>query len=663
MLSGAGNETGTSWIVPDETTDGVWELDLATNEYRLSPRWYAALGYRPDEVPPGSAGWTALIHPDDLPRALAEMCTCIASRPDVFVTTMRLRAVGGDYRLVLSRGKVVTRTAGGIPRRMVGHLIDLTAALAALPAAVGEPEAARRRAEVEQRSRTLDEAPVGIYETDAQGNCSYVNRCWAELAGVPREAGLGQGWRALVHPEDRARVDETLRAHQRDEGPWTWEHRVRTPAGKTRWIASTALALRSERGAITGYIGTCVDISAAVAARDELRAAKLLEERLRQTQKLEAIGRLAGGIAHDSNNLLTAMLARLTLVRRGGRLAPEDAAELVELERDIERAVAMTRQLLQFSRRQPLQLAPLELNQLLERVGGLLRRLLGETIDISLAGTGTPLWLDGDTGMIEQVIVNLCVNARDAMPEGGRLTLRTSVAAVSPDDARRHDEARPGRYACLEVADNGRGMDPATLARALEPFFTTKESGRGVGLGLPTTHGIARQHGGWLELESAPGRGTTVRVFLPLRAEAAAGATVADKPALAPGTETILLVEDEAFLRRAVVRLLRDLGYRVLDAGDAPTALALWAQHRQSIAVLVTDLTMPGGDGLALATRLRREQPALEVILTSGYAEEPEPPEGLVGRRFAFIAKPWTPEALVRTVRDCLGLGAAAARG
>jgi signal transduction histidine kinase/CheY-like chemotaxis protein len=531
MATETGNETSEPWIVPDETTDGVWELDLATNHYRLSPRWYAALGYRPGELPPGAPGWTSLIHPDDLPRALAEMCAGRETRPDVFTTTMRVRSATGDYRLMLSRGKVVARNAGGIPLRMVGHNIDLTAAQPAAPA--GELEAGRRRTE-------------------------------------------------------------------------------------------------------------------------------LLEERLRQTQKLEAIGRLAGGIAHDFNNVLTAMLARLTVLRRGGRLADADATELLELAHDVDRAISMTRQLLQFSRQQPLQLAPIELNQLVERVVGLLRRLLGETVDVSLVGSRTPLWLDGDAVMIEQVIVNLCVNARDAMPDGGRLALRTAVASLSAADAQRHHEARPGRYACLAVEDNGCGMDAATMSRALEPFFTTKPAGHGVGLGLATTHGIARQHGGWVELESQVGRGTTARVFLPLRAEAGLTAPVVEEPPLVPGTETILLVEDEAFLRRAIVRLLRDLGYRVLDAADAAAALELWAAHRGSIAVLVTDLTMPGSvRGLELATRLRREQPSLEVILTSGYGAEPVQPEGLAGRRFAFIAKPWTPEALVRLVRECLGRGPA----
>ncbi len=382
------------------------------------------------------------------------------------------------------------------------------------------------------------------------------------------------------------------------------------------------------------------------------------EEQLRQAQKMEAIGQLAGGVAHDFNNLLTIISGYSDLLLNG-ILRPQDATarEAVgEIRKAAERAAGLTRQLLAFSRRQVLAPQVLVLNSVVQDVDKMLRRLIGEDIQLSCrlaADLGT---VKADPGQIEQVLLNLAVNARDAMPRGGRLTIETANIMLDENYARTHPEIQPGPFVMLAVTDTGCGMDAATLRRIFEPFFTTKGPGKGTGLGLATVYGIVKQSGGSIYVYSEVDRGTSFKVYLP-RLEAD---PIADLPPIAApvqqtgGQETLLIVEDDDAVRALTRTVLRDNSYNVIEAIDADTALNWVEEHNQPIHLLVTDVVMPGMSGRELAERLKAQRPEMKVLFMSGYTDDAVVRHGLLDAEIAFLQKPFTPNALARKVREVL---------
>ena len=388
---------------------------------------------------------------------------------------------------------------------------------------------------------------------------------------------------------------------------------------------------------------------------EDVSGRKQLEAQLLQAQKMDAIGQLAGGIAHDFNNILAATLLHLQLLRQNQSLDPEMLASLGELEQGTQRAANLTRQLLLFSRREVMQIKRVDFNDVIRAMMKMLGRLLGEHIETTFAPSPQPVWLDADPGMLEQTVMNLCINARDAMPRGGRLKLGVRRLALKVEDLGQRAQARPGLFACFTATDTGCGMDEATLKRMFEPFFTTKPSGKGTGLGLATVHGIAAQHQGWVEVESVVGEGTTFRVFLPA-AEAPAPPPIEASPAKSQGgTETILLVEDDNQMRRMVRLTLARQGYVILEATNGAEAIQIWERQGSNVDLLLTDMVMPGGfSGAELAARLRQSKPELKVLISSGYAAELSQQEGGLPEGISFLSKPYDPSALIKTVRGCL---------
>lgn len=376
-----------------------------------------------------------------------------------------------------------------------------------------------------------------------------------------------------------------------------------------------------------------------------------LEGQLRHAQKMEAIGQLAAGVAHDFNNILTIITGHVQLALSRPNLEPQlgDALHLVRAA--AERAASLTRQLLAFSRKQILNPRPLAMSAVLQNLNQMLQRVLGEHIELVVeTGPDLPL-VFADLGSMEQVILNLAVNARDAMPKGGRLSIRAERACVGSQNVLSNPDAQSGEFVCIAVSDTGCGMDAATLARVFEPFFTTKDVGQGTGLGLATAYGIVRQHNGWIEAASEPGKGTTFRVFIP---RCTRPAPIEEKPSLPAQNasvetsgKTILLVEDEAAVRMLAERMLRRFGHKVLPAGSGQEALIIWEKHGDTIDLLLTDMVMPGGlNGKELAARLAAERPDLRVIYTSGYSMEFQSADLKLEEGVNFLPKPYNPQTL-----------------
>ncbi|TAJ08464.1 MAG: PAS domain S-box protein [Nitrospirae bacterium] len=381
----------------------------------------------------------------------------------------------------------------------------------------------------------------------------------------------------------------------------------------------------------------------------------LLEEQLRQSQKMDAIGRLAGGIAHDFNNLLTVINGYSQLLVNQLDATDERRNKAVEIKRAGDRAAALTRQLLAFSRKQVLAARVLDLNELMAGMNGMLRRVIGEDIDLVTVSGASLGSIKADPGQIEQVILNLAVNARDAMPQGGRLTIETANVDVDAALLGQSSYVQPGSYVLLAVRDTGCGMDPHTQANMFEPFFTTKERGKGTGLGLATVYGIVKQSGGHILVSSEVGLGTTVKVYLPRVYQAVAAAesvSAADRPV--NGSETVLLVEDEESIRKLLGRELRDRGYQVLEAGEGQEAVELCRRHEGAIHLLLTDVVMPRISGRELAERLASMRPDMRVLYMSGYTDDTVVRHGVQESATAFVQKPFTSIQLLRKVRDVL---------
>jgi two-component system, cell cycle sensor histidine kinase and response regulator CckA len=386
-----------------------------------------------------------------------------------------------------------------------------------------------------------------------------------------------------------------------------------------------------------------------------------LEAQLRQSQKMESVGQLAAGVAHDFSNILTVIHGQATLALADRSLAPNIIESLGQIRTAADRAVRLTRQLLAFSRCQVMELRRLDLNEVIRNIAQMLRRLLGEAIELDFdLAPDLPL-LQADRGMLEQVIVNLAVNSRDAMPNGGKLSLATSGVDVDPRYTVKHPEAMPGPCVCLRVMDTGVGMDPQTMGRIFEPFFTTKPSGKGTGLGLSTVYGILKQHQGWADVRSQPGQGTVFEIFLPVKSECLADdSDPVASGEIRGGTERILVVEDESDLRCVLQTLLEVHGYEVVTAANGAEALERWQERGGGFALLLTDIVMPNGlSGTDLGLKLQKEDPHLRIIYTSGYSLD------LVGRALPlvdgqnYLQKPFPQDRLIQTVRRCLDRPAA----
>jgi two-component system, cell cycle sensor histidine kinase and response regulator CckA len=498
----------------------------------------------------------------------------------------------------------------------------------------------------------VQQGAEAVMMTDVGGRIIYVNPAFERITGFTAQEAVGQTPSILAaERQDRAvyhdlwqtilrgevwRAEITNR--RKDGTPFTWEEAI-TP-------------IRDERGRLTHFIAVGQDIS----------VQRQLQAQLLQAQKMEAIGRLAGGVAHDFNNLLTVMTGYSEQMI--DRLESHDPLrrKAEAIRSAAHRAAGLTQQLLAFSRRQMQQPRIVDLNEAVGRMNRLLRRLIGEDVDLVSELSEIPTRVRADPLHLEQVLMNLAVNARDAMPRGGVLTLGTRVERLDVGDLAEHPQMPPGEYVLLTVRDNGCGMDAETRRRLFEPFFTTKEQGKGTGLGLSTVYGIVKQNGGYIWVDSEPGRGAEFRIYLPLVSEAADADHLPPPVQKAPGgKETLLVVEDDDDVRRVLKDELQQFGYTVLDASNGGEALLFCERYPGTIHALVTDIVMPHMDGYEVAERLRAVRPGLRALFISGYSDQAAARQSRGGPEDAFLAKPFTPGVLADRVRDVLTSSPAAA--
>jgi PAS domain S-box-containing protein len=489
------------------------------------------------------------------------------------------------------------------------------------------------------------QAAETIVITDTQGTVLYANPAFEKTSGYTIAEAVGQNPRLLKsgkHSNEFYRqMWETLGRGE----TWHGHFINRRKDGTLYEEEATISPVRDAAGKMISYVAVKRDVTREVQ----------LERQFLQAQKMQSVGQLAGGVAHDFNNMLAAMMMHLSLLQCSKELTAGTQETIEELIGEAKRAANLTRQLLMFSRRSVMEVKLLDLNELVTNLLRMLGRLIGEHIIVRFdRREGLPT-LEGDPGMIEQMIMNLAVNARDAMPKGGGLAIGIEAVQVDAEGVREKLDVQPGQFLCLSMADNGCGMDEATRLRLFEPFFTTKEPGKGTGLGLATVHGIVAQHKGWVEVESEVGKGTTFRVFLPASAKTITTAPKAGKMAAMRGHETILVVEDEVELRRLLTRSLRLLGYAVFEAENGQAAMNLWQKQGGKFDLLLSDMVMPEGlTGLDLAEKFKKERPNLKVIISSGYSVETAGHSRLAAHGVLYLQKPYSVESLSKTIRDCL---------
>lgn len=516
-------------------------------------------------------------------------------------------------------------------------------------------EAALRESE-EQLELALRGADLGLWDWKTGVGELVVNQRCADMLGyTPDEIGSRiRLYEESLHPDERPGILEGMSAHLRGKTPrFESEHRLRTRSGDWIWVLTRGRVVeRDEDGKAVRVTGTSLDITRRKQA-EEQRAR--LEEELRQSQKMDAIGRLAGGISHDINNLLTAISVSADLMSMD--IAEKDPLhqECDEIRKAVEQATSMTSQLLAFSSKQMLEPRVLDLNEVVQRVQGMLRRLIGEHIELEAVLNTDTGQVRADPGQLEQILMNLVLNARDAMPQGGKLTIETTEVRLGEDYVRDHIDAEPGPYVMLTVSDTGCGMDEETQSHIFEPFFTTKEADLGTGLGLSTVFGVVKQSKGRISVSSEPGRGTTFRIYLPSvpdRPEAEEARQA--QPETLRGTETVLLVEDEETVRRAVRDVLQRSGYKVLVASNAGEALLISEQHTGFIHLLLTDVVMPRMSGPDLVERLDPWHPEMKVLYVSGYTDNAIAEHGVPDLEVALLQKPFSVESLLQKMRQVL---------
>jgi len=614
---------------------GVFLTDAVGGYLLTNPYLQEVAGFSFDEALVD--GFANFIHPEDRERIFREWKEATAAGKECF-QQYRFLHRDGAIRWVSVRTAPIIAANNQIVSH-VGTVEDITARRLA--------EESLRQAEAKYRS-LVESSPAIVYLAEPVPPFApiYVSPNITRFGYTAEEwFNRADMWFSLIHPEDRARVLNTTEAAMNQSLDTDLEYRITARDGAIHWLHDKGRFVTDDQGKRIGWQGVILDVT----------ETKQLEEQLRQSQKLESVGRLAGGIAHDFNNMLTAINGYSELTLRSLEDDNPLRQNIEEIKKAGERSALLTHQLLAFSRQQVLQPLVLDLNEIIADTTNLLERLIGEDVELITALNPKTGRVNVDPGQLSQIIMNLAVNARDAMPHGGKLTIETANIFLKPDDARQKIGILPGAYVLLAVCDTGQGIDGKIQQQIFEPFFTTKELGKGTGLGLSTVYGIVKQSGGNIEVDTKVGAGTTFRIYLPRVAEQPEAAEITDAATkFLTGTETILLVEDEELVRKLSKQMLETCGYTVVEARDGLEALKICDDGTCEFDLLMTDVVMPQMGGRELAEKLTERLPNIKILFTSGYTDDAVIRHGVVKANTNFVQKPFTFDELNRKVRKLL---------
>ena len=614
--------------------DGIWDRDFETGEVHFSPRWKSILGYEDHEIPNDVTEWKSRIHGDDYPRVMNSLDGYLEGQLQSYEVEFRLRAKDGAYRWVQSRGACL-RDERGNPSRIAGSHTDITYRK--------QMEEALRSSEKKYR-KIFEESKDVIFIFDADTRMVDINPSACELFGYTREElfSLDIANDLYCCPEERERFLRSLFANGYVKD---MEACLKRSDEERLTVHISASLLRGTEDVITGYMGIIHDMT----------QHKKLEQQLLQAQKMESIGLLAGGIAHDFNNLLTAISGYGETIREN--ISAQDQllrSSVDQVMRAAERARELTHNLLAVSRKQIINPKPLLINDLITGMNNLITRIIGEDIELTTILSDRRLTVMADRGQLEQVLINLAANARDAMPNGGRLRIEASYAVLRKHSKRAVGFDARGPHALISVTDTGSGMDEKTRQKIFEPFFTTKEVGKGTGLGLSISYGIIRQHNGTITVESEPGRGSAVTIHLPLiRIDVQEEAPAVEVFSTA-GTETVLIAEDEEIVRHFLRDTMKRAGYSVITAADGEEALVRFRQNSEQISLVISDVVMPKKNGREIYEEIRRLRPYVKFIFISGYTADVIIQKGIFNAGVDFVTKPFMKNDILRRVREVL---------
>jgi PAS domain S-box-containing protein len=640
---------------------GGLEVDLTTGfRNRRSPEYLLIHGLPPDAVHESHEDWVARVHPEDREATEKKFRDAVAGDVREYSVQYRIvRPCDGETRWISVKSSI-ERDQNGKAIRLVGAHTDVTEQVMAEQALRRSEERYRGLADqlaelnatlaerVEEKTRERDRiwnvSQDLLVVASRNGVWQTVNPAWTRTMGWSEAELLNRTSEWLEHPDDGGINRAQVKKLGADETTVRFESRFRHKDGSYRWLSWTGVSDRDQIYAVAR------DVTAEKAAAERLKAT---EEALRQSQKMEAVGQLTGGIAHDFNNLLTGIVGSLDLLQtrlNQGRI--DNVARYINAAMtSANRAAALTHRLLAFARRQPLIPKGVDANALVVSLEDLLRRTIGETIDLEIAASDELWGTLCDPNQLESALLNLAINARDAMPDGGKLTIATANARLNNVTADT-PALVPGDYICITVTDTGVGMSPEVAARAFDPFFTTKPIGQGTGLGLSMIYGFARQSNGHATIDSKIGRGTSVRLYLPRHHgdSAAEQASIVRAAEHAATGETVLVVEDEPVVRGVILEMLQDQGYRTLEAVDGPSGLRI-LRRDQRIDLLVTDVGLPGMNGRQLADQARETRPGLKILFITGYAESVAISDGFLQPGMEMITKPFELDNLARRIR------------
>jgi PAS domain S-box-containing protein len=609
-----------------------WDLNNQTGDIADDAHWLPSFGYQTHEIEPNLQSVNALMHPDDLPVIERAALDHLAGKTEYYSVEYRIRNKSGSWVWIMDRGKLISRDSAGNPLRTIGVHFNISEL--------------RNAAELIKESKEYFNQIINciadpIFVKDREHKFLLLNDAFCNFDGRQREELLGKVSSSIL-PEEIAgpREEQDEEAFSRGAG-YSSEDNLPDQEGRIHSFLTKKSLLKDKDGSLQ-MVGVLRDIT-------EL---KRLQDQFVQSQKMEAIGMLAGGVAHDFNNLLTVIKGYAEVLAEDIDPADPKRRDLEQILKAGSQAASLTSQLLAFSRKQILQPEILDLNAEITHMSSMVRRLIGENIKLAIIAQPELGSINADPGRVQQIILNLAVNARDAMPNGGRLTLETANVNFDNTYVKERPVVRPGPYIMLAISDNGVGMDSATQARIFEPFFTTKEKGKGTGLGLSTVYGIVKQSDGFIWVYSEPANGTTFKIYFPrVEGHSSKAAPESDAEQSLLGSETVLVVEDEDSVRNLTCRILKERGYSILEASNGKEALEIALKYSGDIHLVITDVVMPEMGGKALVTHLQASRPGIRVLFVSGYTDNAIVHHGILDPDVEFLQKPFGIETLARKVR------------